>query len=63
MWSNEYNKTYLGGPRASGSWISFARSHGKKLSLPEWAVWNDAHGGDNPLFIEKMHDTFKANAG
>ncbi len=39
-------------------WAKFARSKGKKMSLPEWAAWDrsDHHGGaDNPYFISRMH--------
>jgi hypothetical protein len=63
VWQSDYNATYRGGPKGLGTWLQFARSHGKKLSIPEWAVWNNTSGGDNPLFIQKMHDTFRQNAG
>ncbi|MEY4512513.1 MAG: hypothetical protein RLZZ450_4635 [Pseudomonadota bacterium] len=36
-----------------------AVAHGKLLSVPEWGVWgrDDGHGGgDNPLYIAKMHE-------
>jgi hypothetical protein len=36
----------------------FASQHGKPMSYPEWGV---GQFGDNPLFIEKMHDWFAAN--
>jgi len=39
-------------------WSSFAQSQGKKLSLPEWGLWDrpDGHGGgDNTYFIEQMY--------
>jgi hypothetical protein len=42
----------------------FARAHGKRLSFPEWGVVEraDGHGGgDNPYFIERMHDWIAAN--
>jgi len=45
--------------------IAYARSHGKKFSVPEWAVVSKpgGHGGgDNPFYIQKMYDTFSANA-
>jgi hypothetical protein len=45
--------------------IAFARAHGKKFSVPEWAVVSSPSnkgGGDNPFYIQKMYDTFSANA-
>ena len=37
---------------------SFAAQHGKKMSYPEWGV---GQFGDNPLFVQNMHDWFVAN--
>ncbi|MCD5350863.1 hypothetical protein LR393_12385 [Kineosporia mesophila] len=40
-------------------WSDFAESQGKKLSLPEWGLWErpDGHGGgDNPYFIQQMYE-------
>jgi Glycosyl hydrolase family 26 len=44
--------------------IKFARAHGKKVSVGEWGVTSCSGngGGDNPFYIQKMYDTFKANA-
>jgi hypothetical protein len=42
----------------------FAAQHGKQMTYPEWALAqrSDGHGGgDNPLFIEKMHDWIAGN--
>jgi Beta-mannanase len=42
-----------------------AVAHGKKLAVPEWGVEQPAdanHGGDNPFFITKMQNFFRANA-
>ncbi|MBL7516358.1 beta-mannanase [Frankia sp. CN4] len=41
----------------------FAREHGKKLSVGEWGVASCSGngGGDNPLYIRKMWETFVAN--
>ena len=36
----------------------FAARHGKHMSFPEWGV---GHAGDNPYFIQKMHDWFVEN--
>jgi hypothetical protein len=48
----------FGGSRGLAFWSDFAKAHGKPMSLPEWGLWKreDGHGGgDNPLFIERMH--------
>ncbi|MGX9431237.1 MULTISPECIES: glycoside hydrolase family 26 protein [Bradyrhizobium] len=37
----------------------FAARHGKRISFPEWGV---GHAGDNPYFIQKMHDWFVENS-
>lgn len=40
------------------SWRDFALEHKKPFAIPEWGASNreDGHGGgDNPLFIERMH--------
>ncbi|MBX6388563.1 MAG: hypothetical protein IRZ08_06115 [Frankia sp.] len=43
--------------------ISFARQHNKLFSVPEWGVVGDhGGGGDNPIYIQKMHDLFVRNA-
>jgi hypothetical protein len=51
--------------------INFARSHGKQFSVPEWGLVGKSDtgagaagqsGGDNPFFVQKMYDTFRANA-
>lgn len=49
----------LTGDHGLNFWVEFARTHGKPLSIPEWAVtWrSDGHGGgDNPEFIKNMMD-------
>jgi hypothetical protein len=53
-WNNFYVKAPFG-----LEWHSeFARLHGKRMSYPEWAVGNF---GDNPFFIQQMHDWFMKN--
>ncbi|MDP9070453.1 MAG: glycosidase [Actinomycetota bacterium] len=43
-------------------WLeSFAGSHGKQIAFPEWglSLRSDGNGGgDNPYFIERMHEWF-----
>lgn len=43
--------------------IKFARDHGKKVGVGEWGVASCSGdgGGDNPLYIRKMWETFVAN--
>lgn len=36
----------------------FAAAHGKKMSYPEWGV---GQFGDNPYFVQQMHDWFVQN--
>jgi Glycosyl hydrolase family 26 len=42
----------------------FAAAHGKPMTFPEWGLMTraDGHGGgDNPYFIERMHDWIASN--
>ncbi|GAB6901749.1 hypothetical protein JCM9957A_48390 [Kineosporia succinea] len=53
-WNDTYDSRY--GLRF---WSRFAARQGKPMSLPEWGLWErpDGHGGgDNPYFIERMHE-------
>ena len=47
------------------NWLtSFAASHGKPVSLPEWGLWNDgsAQGsGDNATFVNEMMQWISTN--
>ena len=48
--ATQYGLTYF---------ANFARQHGKPLTFPEWGVWNTSSGhggGDDPAFIQNMHD-------
>jgi hypothetical protein len=54
-WDNFYLKAPFG-----LQWHrEFAARHGKRMSYPEWGVGNF---GDNPFFIQQMHDWFVKNA-
>lgn len=47
----------LDGAQGLAYWARFARSHGKKLSVPEWGVYPGnaaSNGGDNAFYIRKM---------
>lgn len=65
-WDQIYMKTRHGGPVGYGAWVQAARRLGKKLAVSEWGVWDwDGNGpvdGDNPFYIQKMYEFFKANA-
>ncbi|HMI90707.1 MAG TPA: hypothetical protein VK509_05055, partial [Polyangiales bacterium] len=52
-------------PAGLCSVIEFARSHGKRVGISEWAVVScyGVPGGDNPFYIEKMFETFSTHAG
>ena len=55
-----------GGPRGLNAWLHYAKSKGKRLSIPEWGVWSAADrgggAGDNAFFVEQMFDFFERNA-
>ena len=53
-------ETYLGGPWGLQAWADFARSKGKKFCLGEWGTGRE---GDNPTYIQQMHDFLERNAG
>ncbi len=55
-----WEKFYLNAPFGLQWHKEFAARHGKHMSYPEWGVGNF---GDNPLFIQNMHDWFASNAG
>ncbi|MEX5632957.1 glycoside hydrolase family 26 protein [Parafrankia sp. FMc2] len=66
----EFDKQ-CGKPVGLCSAIRFARDHGKQFSVPEWGLVGRSDteagragqaGGDNPVYIQKMYETFRANA-
>lgn len=68
-----YARTKSGGPFGLGAWLNWANSTGRPLCLGEVGLmsWSMTSGGgrpsyegwDNPLFITKLLDFCKANAG
>jgi hypothetical protein len=62
IWDKHYNSTLYGGPAGLGTWIAFAKAHGKKFGLGEWGVSDGKGGFDNPFFIRKVYEFLKANA-
>jgi hypothetical protein len=62
-WDADYMRTQNGGPRGLGTWLAFAKQHGKKLSVPEWGLHNGkGGGGDDAFFIGVMYNFFSANS-
>jgi Glycosyl hydrolase family 26 len=46
-------------------YLNFARQHGKKFAVPEWGVVSEPSvegGGDNPYFVQKMHELLTTNS-
>ncbi|MEK0083668.1 glycoside hydrolase family 26 protein [Benzoatithermus flavus] len=68
-WDKRYNSynTTTGSPYGLGKWLAYARSKGKRLSVPEWGIGGPTDacarpGVDNPLFVENMFRFFRVNA-
>jgi hypothetical protein len=53
-----WNNFYLKAPFGLEWHRDFAARHGKQMSYPEWGVGNF---GDNPYFVQQMHDWFLNN--
>jgi hypothetical protein len=53
-----WDNFYLNAPFGLQWHREFAAQHGKPMSYPEWGVGNF---GDNPFFIQQMHDWFMKN--
>jgi hypothetical protein len=53
-----WNTFYLNAPFGLAWHRDFATQHGKHMSYPEWGVGNF---GDNPFFVQQMHDWFVKN--
>ena len=54
------HETFKGGPWGLRAWVEFARSKGKKFAIGEWGV---GRRGDNPSYIQNMHDFLKWAGG
>jgi hypothetical protein len=54
-----WNNFYLKAPFGLEWHRDFAARHGKQMSYPEWGVGNF---GDNPFFVQRMHDWFVRNS-
>jgi hypothetical protein len=55
-----------GSPSGIGAWLAYATSHGKKLGVSEWGIWDrpewDTATADDPVYIDDMFRFLKANA-
>src|SRR4051794_14669356 len=55
-----------GSPSGIGSWLAYARAHGKRLGVSEWGIWDRPEWGtataDDPVYIDNMYRFFRANA-
>ena len=56
------------GPFGLATWLAYAKSKGKALSIPEWGIAGRRSlcrrpGFDNPLYVRVMHEFLRANAG
>jgi hypothetical protein len=53
-------------PSGIGAWLAYATSHGKKLGVSEWGIWDrpewDTATADDPVYIDNMYRFFKKNA-
>ena len=58
--AERWDRYYLKAPFGLEWHREFAARHGKAMSYPEWGVGNF---GDNPFFIQQMHDWFVKNEG
>jgi len=58
-WQRQVN-----GKQGLNYWLAFAKTHGKKLSVPEWGSlrYGRSAGRDDPQYIRDMRAFFAANA-
>jgi len=61
-WQEYLGATNDGQPVGPEAWRQFAASHGKPISFPEWGLNSGGGGGDDPQFIQGMHDWMAQNA-
>jgi hypothetical protein len=67
-WNKAMNKkSRHGGPYGVGTWLAYAKSKRKRLSIGEWGIGGPRHvcptpGIDNPFFIQRAHKFFRDNA-
>lgn len=68
QWNQKVNARGRAGTLGGiNNWLRFARSKGKRLSMPEWGIGGSRQvcrqpGIDNPFFMRQMHNWFRQNA-
>ena len=62
-WHKNLKSLTRGGPVGLQTWLDFAISRGKPLSLPEYAIRADldAGGGDNDVYVQKVFEFISEN--
>jgi hypothetical protein len=66
VWDRYYRATFDGNPWGLGTWLDFARAHGKRLGIGEWGLWHQGgsmSAADDPVYIDNMYRFFRDNAG
>ena len=67
IWDQSYKATFNGNPWGLGTWLAFAKAHGKRLGIAEWGLWRrdglSAAQADDPIYIANMYRFFRDNAG
>ncbi|MFO1075734.1 MAG: hypothetical protein U1E17_24125 [Geminicoccaceae bacterium] len=67
-WQEKIHKrNRTGGPFGLATWLAYAQSKGKALSIPEWGIGGPRDlcrkpGFDNPLYIRMMHEFLRDHA-
>jgi hypothetical protein len=67
-WNEKLRKTGRNGsPQGLATWLAYAKSKGKRLSIPEWGIAGPRYicsdpGFDNPFFMQKFHEFLRQNA-
>jgi len=61
-WTEYANATDGTNPVGPEAWRQFAQQHGKPISFPEWGLNHGSGGGDNPAYVQHMHDWMAEHA-
>jgi acetyl esterase/lipase len=61
-WQEYADATNGPNPVGPEAWRKFAESRGKPISFPEWGLNSGGGGGDDPAYIQGMHDWMAEHA-
>jgi acetyl esterase/lipase len=61
-WQQYADAASNGAPVGPEAWRQFAESHGKPIAFPEWGLNSGGGGGDDPAYIQGMHDWMTQHA-